>query len=89
MEKVTSAARSYTKNREHSLLLHQGSRAQLAPTLREIILMKILFRLFGLAFICFFTIYMVSCGQREEDEEVSPVELVAADPSTDTGTTRA
>ena len=45
--------------------------------------MKTLFRLLGLALICFFTVYIVSCGQREEDDEVSPVELVRADPSTD------
>lgn len=48
--------------------------------------MKVLFKLFGLALICFFSVYMVSCGQREEDEEVSPVELVQADPSTDSAT---
>ena len=48
--------------------------------------MKTLFRLFGLAFICFFTIYIVSCGQPDEDEEVGPVELMRADPSTDSST---
>ena len=48
--------------------------------------MKILFRLFGLALICFFALYIVSCGQREEDEEVDPTELVRADPNTDDST---
>ncbi|MYB95559.1 formylglycine-generating enzyme family protein [Candidatus Poribacteria bacterium] len=45
--------------------------------------MKTIFRLFGLALICFLTVYIVGCGQGEEDEEVSPTELVRADPSTD------
>ena len=36
--------------------------------------MKILFRLVGLALICFLTVYIVSCGQRDEDDEVSPVD---------------
>ena len=44
--------------------------------------MKIL-KLFGLALICFSTIYIVGCGQREEDDEVGPTELVRADPSTE------
>ena len=48
--------------------------------------MKTFFRLFGLALICFLTVYMVGCGQGEEDEEVSPTELVRADPSTDDST---
>ncbi|RKU06134.1 hypothetical protein C6503_26295 [Candidatus Poribacteria bacterium] len=52
----------------------------------RMILMKTLFRLFGLAFICFLTVYIVSCGQRDEDEEVGPVELVGADPSPDSRT---
>ena len=34
--------------------------------------MKTLFRLFGLAFICFLSVYMFSCGQREEYDEVPP-----------------
>ena len=45
--------------------------------------MKTLFRLFGLALICFSTIYIVGCGQREEDDEVGPTELMRADPSTE------
>ena len=48
--------------------------------------MKVLFRLVGLALICFLTVYIVGCGQGEEDEEVSPTELVGADPSTDDST---
>ncbi|MCG9134729.1 formylglycine-generating enzyme family protein [Candidatus Poribacteria bacterium] len=49
--------------------------------------MKTLLKLFGLAFICFLTLYIVSCGQREEDEEVGPTELMRADPITDSTST--
>ena len=49
--------------------------------------MKILFRWIGLALICFSVLYIVSCGQREETDEVSPTELVGADPSTETPST--
>lgn len=48
--------------------------------------MKALFRLVGLALICFLTVYIIGCGQGEEDEEVSPTELVPADPSADDST---
>ena len=43
--------------------------------------MKTLFSILGLAFICFSAVYIVSCGQREEDDEVGPTELVRAEPS--------
>ena len=45
--------------------------------------MEILFRRIGLALICFFVLYILSCGQGEEADEVSPTELVGADPSTE------
>ena len=45
--------------------------------------MKTLFRWIGLALISFSVLYIVSCGQREEADEVGPTELVRADPSTD------
>ena len=49
----------------------------------RIIFMKTLLKFFGLALICFSAVYIVSCGQREEADEVSPTELVGADPSTE------
>ena len=42
--------------------------------------MRILFRLFGLVLICLFVVHMVSCGQREEDNEVGTIALVSAEP---------
>ena len=42
--------------------------------------MRILFRLFGLTLICLFVVHMVSCGQREEDNEVGTIALVSAEP---------
>ena len=48
--------------------------------------MKTLFTLFRLAFICFLTVYIVSCGQRDAEEEVDPVELMRADPIADSRT---
>ncbi|RKU27803.1 hypothetical protein C6499_11250 [Candidatus Poribacteria bacterium] len=44
--------------------------------------MKTLFGLIGLALVCFSAIYIMSCGTREEGDEVGPVELVRAEPST-------
>ncbi len=45
--------------------------------------MKILLRFLSLALIYFSVLYILSCGGREEAEEVSPTELVGADPSTE------
>ena len=42
--------------------------------------MRILFRLFGLVLVCLSVIYMVSCGQREDDA-VDAIALVSAEPS--------
>ena len=42
--------------------------------------MRILFGLFGLTLICLFVAHMVSCGQREEDNEVGTIALVRAEP---------
>ena len=57
--------------------------ASTARSYRRNVIMKILFRLIGLALITFFGLYIVSCGQREEADEVGPTELVGADPSTE------
>ena len=44
--------------------------------------MKNLFILLGLVLTCLSTIYIVSCGQRAEDDEIHPVALVRAEPTT-------
>ena len=43
--------------------------------------MRILFKLSGLALICLFVVHIVSCGQREEDNEVDAIALVSTEPS--------
>ena len=42
--------------------------------------MRILFRLFGLVLTCLFVVHIVSCGQREEDNEVGTIASVSAEP---------
>ena len=43
--------------------------------------MKNLFTLLGLMLVCLFAVYIVSCGQRAEDDEIDPVALVRAEPA--------
>ena len=43
--------------------------------------MKILFRLLGFALIYLSAVYIVSCGQREDEEEIKAVGLVSAEPA--------
>ena len=43
--------------------------------------MKTLFRLLGLALACLSAIHIISCGSREDDEEITPVGLVSAEPA--------
>ena len=43
--------------------------------------MKILFRLLGFALVCLSAVYIVSCGQREDEEEIKAVGLVSAEPA--------
>ena len=43
--------------------------------------MKILLRLLGFALACLFVVYIVSCGTREDDDEITPVGLVNAEPA--------
>ena len=42
---------------------------------------KILFKLLGLVLACLFFVYIVSCGQREDDDEITPVGLVSVEPA--------
>ena len=43
--------------------------------------MKILLKLLGLVLACLFTVYIVSCGEREDDDEITPVGLVSTEPA--------
>lgn len=43
--------------------------------------MKTLFKLLGLVLACLFFVYIVSCGQREDDDEITPVGLVSVEPA--------
>ena len=43
--------------------------------------MKILFGLLGIALVCLSIVYIVSCGTRENDDEITPVGLVSAAPT--------
>ena len=45
--------------------------------------MKNLFLLLGLVLACSSAVYIISCGPREDDDEVTSEELVRADPSTE------
>jgi len=42
---------------------------------------KPLFRLLGFVLVCLSSVYIVSCGQREDDTEITPVGLVSAEPT--------
>ena len=43
--------------------------------------MRILFRLLGFGLVCLSVVYIVSCGSRDEDDEVAPTALVSAEPA--------
>ena len=45
--------------------------------------MRNLFLFLGLVLACSSAVYIISCGPREDDDEVTSVELVGADPSTE------